>query len=367
MVVESVSVLGFRNLAACEVDLGPGVNLLWGSNGAGKTNLLEATYMALVGRSCRTRDDRETITFGESLSRTEATVADGGHRSTFLCSISRSEGRRHLVDGSAVTAQSAEQRPPVAVFMPDRLALIKGPPANRRNHLDGFCAALWPSRAETRKRYSRALAQRNALLGRIRAGIGSAATLDSWDAELGAAGVELIAHRAEAVGRLESAFATASTALGLAEDAAIAYRPRSEATDAATLAAELAERREGDIARGYTGWGPHHDELAIESGDRSLRRYGSQGQQRAALLALLFAERDALIADGRPAPLMLLDDVTSELDADRRRLLVEHLAAGGGQALLTATEPDHLPGSAERNEIAIRAGRPLGAAGEAAA
>ncbi len=109
-------------------------------------------------------------------------------------------------------------------------------------------------------------------------------------------------------------------------DASIAYRPRSEATDAETLAAELAERRDGDIARGYTGWGPHHDELAIESGGRSLRRYGSQGQQRAALLALLFAERDALIADGRPAPLMLLDDVTSELDADHRGLLVEHLA-----------------------------------------
>ena len=167
--------------------------------------------------------------------------------------------------------------------------------------------------------------------------------------------------------RLAPAFEAAASALGLAEDAAVAYRPRSEATEADGLAAELAERRDSDVARGYTGWGPHHDELAIESGGRSLRRYGSQGQQRAALLALLFAERDALIADGRPPPLMLLDDVTSELDADHRGLLVDHLAAGGGQALLTATEPDHLPGSAPRNEIAIRAGRPLGAAGEAAA
>jgi DNA replication and repair protein RecF len=364
--VESVSVLDFRNLANFEVGLGPGVNLLWGANGAGKTNLLEATYMALVGRSCRTRDDRETIAFGHGLSRVEATVDADGHRHTFLCSISRADGRRHLLDGAATGPQSADQRPPVAVFMPDRLALVKGPPANRRSHLDGFWTALWPSRAEVRKRYSRALAQRNALLGRIRAGAASAETLDAWDAELAAAGVKLIANRGEATGRLAPAFEAAATALGLAEDASIAYRPRSEATDAAQLVDELGERREGDIARGYTGWGPHHDELAIERGGRSLRRYGSQGQQRAALLALLFAERDALIADGRPTPLMLLDDVTSELDAEHRGLLVSHLADGGGQAIVTATEPDHLPDSGPRTEVAIRAGRPLGAAGEGA-
>ncbi len=151
--------------------------------------------------------------------------------------------------------------------------------------------------------------------------------------------------------------------------ATLRYRPRSEATHPAELAAELAERREGDIARGYTGWGPHHDELAIEADGRALRRYGSQGQQRTALLGLLFAERSVLLDDGRPAPLMLLDDVSSELDAGHRRLLVEHLAEGGGQALVTATEPDHLPAIGDRHEIAIRDGRPLGpaSAGERAA
>jgi DNA replication and repair protein RecF len=363
MRVESVSVLDFRNLANFEVRLGPGINLLWGANGAGKTNLLEATYMALVGRSCRTRDDRETIAFGQGLSRVEATVGDGAHHHRFLCSISRTDGRRHLVDGSAAGPESSDQRPPVAVFMPDRLALVKGPPANRRSHLDGFWTALWPSRSESRRRYSKALAQRNALLGRIRAGAGAADTLDAWDAELAAAGVELMSNRLEATARLAPAFEAAAAALGLARDAGLAYRPRSDATEPDELAAELAERRAGDLVRGYTGWGPHHDELAIESGGRSLRRYGSQGQQRAALLALLFAERDVLLADGRPPPLMLLDDVTSELDAEHRGLLVAHLAGGDGQAVVTATEPDHLPTSAPRTEIAIRSGRPLGEAG----
>ena len=256
MLVESVSVLDFRNLATCEVELGPGVNLLWGANGAGKTNLLEATYTALAGRSCRTRDDRETIAFGQSLSRAEATVEAGTQRRTFLCSISRKEGRRHLVDGTPAGPQSAEQRPALAVFMPDRLSLIKGPPANRRTHLDGFCAALWPARAEVRRRYSRSLAQRNALLGRIRAGAAGRSTLDAWDTELAAAGVELIANRAEAVALLAPAFEHASASLGLAGEATIAYRPRSDATDAAALATEIGEHREADIARGYTRLGP---------------------------------------------------------------------------------------------------------------
>jgi DNA replication and repair protein RecF len=360
MVVESVSALGLRNLAAGEIPLGPGVNLVWGPNGAGKTNVLETVYMALAGRSCRTRDDRETISFGGSLARAEAVVAAAGQRRTFMCSISRAEGRRHHVDAAAVGPEAASLRPPLAVFMPDRLAVVKGPPAGRRSHLDAFCAALWPARSETRRRYSRALAQRNALLGRIRAGRADPASLDTWDHELATAGVALGADRREAASLLAPAFEASAAGLGLAA-ASLSYRPRSEATEPGRLAAELAERHDADIARGYSGWGPHLDDLALEADGRSLRRYGSQGQQRTALLALLFAERRALLDDGRPPPLMLLDDVTSELDAERRALLVEHLSEGGGQALITATEPEQLPAAGDRHEIAIRAGRAVAA------
>jgi DNA replication and repair protein RecF len=359
MVVDAVSVLDLRNLVASELALGPGLNLLWGPNGAGKTNLLEATYMALAGRSCRTRDERETIAFGKPLARSQAMVADDGRRRAFLFSVSRSDGRRHLVDGAPATVESAAARPSLAVFMPDRLALVKGPPSGRRHHLDSFCAALWPARAQTRRRYSRALAQRNALLGRIRAGTGSRSSLDAWDLELAESGVRLIADRAQACERLAAAFESAARALGLAGEPVVRYRPRSEADDPARLVAELDERRESDLSRGYTGWGPHLDELALEAGGRSLRRYGSQGQQRTALLALLFAERGALVDAGLPPPLMLLDDVTSELDGDHRELLVELLAAGGGQALITATDCEQLPGSADRREIAVRDGRVL--------
>ncbi|HEX2468797.1 MAG TPA: DNA replication and repair protein RecF [Solirubrobacterales bacterium] len=359
MLVERLGVLGFRNLAEAELVLEPQVNLVWGPNGAGKTNVLEALYMALAGRSCRTASDRETIAFGEPLARAEAVVASGAERRSFQCAVSRADGRRHQVDGAAAGPEHLMLRPALAVFMPDRLVLVKGPPAARRAHLDRFCAALWPARVEGRRRYARALAQRNALIGRIRAGEAAEAGLDPWDAELGAAGVELMAVRAEAAERIAAPFATAAAELGLTGDAEVQYRPRSEAGDAAVLARELAERRESDLARGYTGHGPHLDELALRFNCRALRRYGSQGQQRVGLLALLFAEHEALVADGRPPPLMLLDDVTSELDPERRRLLCERLEAGRGQALITAATRESLPASTPRNEIALRDGRPI--------
>jgi DNA replication and repair protein RecF len=355
MRVDSLSVLGFRNLGALKVELTPGITLVWGPNGAGKTNLLEALYGALVGRSFRTRNDRETITFGEPLARAEAIVSDGAERRSFITSIVRDQGRHHRVDGVPARPEHSSMRPAIAVFLPDRLVLVKGPPAARRAHLDRFCAALWPARAESRRRYARALAQRNALLGRVRAGSAAPRSLDAWDIELASTAVELIAARAEAASLLAPGFASTAAALGLEGRPRLDYVPRSDARTAADLADELGERRSADLDRGHTVHGPHLDELALRLDDRPLRRYGSQGQQRVAVLALLFAEREALLGAGRPPPLMLLDDVTSELDRDRRRKLCARLENGGGQALLTATEPDQLP-ARQCSEIALRGG-----------
>jgi DNA replication and repair protein RecF len=151
--------------------------------------------------------------------------------------------------------------------------------------------------------------------------------------------------RAEAVGGLRAPFADLAARLGLPGTAELRYRPRSQAEDADGLAVELAERRTADLERGFTAHGPHRDELQLLLEGAALRSYGSQGQQRGALLALLFAERGLLAERRGRAPLMLLDDVMSELDAARRDLLAE-LLRSGGQAVITATEPEHVPGTA---------------------
>lgn len=341
MLVTVVEARPLRSLSEVRVELGDGIVSLVGPNGAGKTNLLEALYFALTGRSFRTSDRRELIPFGGSLARGEAVVRDtDGVEHRLLASVSRNEGRRHLLDGDpADPATLARHRPPVAVFSPDRLTLIKGPPGERRAHLDTYVAARRPSRAELRRRYGQALAQRNALIARLAAG-GHGGDLDAWDASLASAAAALVVARAEAVEELRAPFADAALELGLA-DATLAYAPRAPGTEA-EIRSGLLERREADLRLGRTSWGPHLDELKLELGGRSVRRYGSQGQQRASLLALLFAQREALLAAHRVAPLLLLDDVMSELDPGRRELLVERLA-GGGQALITAAAEDSVP------------------------
>jgi DNA replication and repair protein RecF len=346
VLVTAIEARPVRSLDCARVELQPGIVSVVGSNGTGKTNLVESLYFALTGRSFRTSDRRDLIPFGASLARAEATVRDDdGLERRLLASVSRSEGRRHLLDGSpADPATLARSRPPVAVFAPDRLSLVKGPPAERRAHLDGFAAARWPVRAELRKRYGQVLAQRNALLSRLSAGFGTAGELDVWDASLAQAAAPLVAARDEAVGELAPPFAIAAAELGLEGDTSLQYVPRA-AGSADEIRAGLEERREQDIRLGRATWGPHLDELKLDAAGRSLRRYGSQGQQRAALLALLFAEREVLLAARRVTPLLLLDDVMSELDPGRRERLVGRLG-DGGQALITAADEESLPAPA---------------------
>ncbi len=342
MLVVAIEARPLRSLDEVRIALGEGIVSLVGPNGAGKTNLLEALYFALTGRSFRTSDRRELIPFGGQLARAEAIVRDAdGIEHRLLAAVSRGEGRRHLLDGSpAEPADLARHRPPVAVFSPDRLSLVKGPPAERRAHLDSYVAARWPSRAGLRRRYGQVLAQRNALVARLAAG-GGGGDLGVWDAALAEAAAALTAARGEAVAELAPPFAAAADDLGLAGGGALEYAPRA-AGSAEEIEAGLGERREADLRLGRSSWGPHLDELKILAADKSLRRYGSQGQQRAALLALLFAQREALLGAHRVAPLLLLDDVMSELDPQRRERLVDRLERGG-QTLITAADEESVP------------------------
>ena len=365
MLVTRLNAGPFRSIERLEVELPAGVTSLVGPNGAGKTNTLEALYFALTGRSFRTADRRELIPHGTDLARAEVEVeTTEGARHELFAAVSRSEGRRHLLDESPVEpAAAARHRPRVAVFSPDLLALVKGPPAERRAHLDGLIGARWPSRADLRKRFGQALAQRNALVSRVAAGRNPPSDLDPWDAAIATAMAPLIAARAEIATELAAPFAEAAAELGLPGAAEFSYAPRAEG-DAEAIRAGLAERREGDIRLGRTSWGAHLDEFKLGLDGKALRRYGSQGQQRIALLALLSAERELLLRSTGTVPLLLLDDVMSELDPARRGRLIEHLGAGG-QTLITAADRDALPPAARESLFTLPLG--LAASSEEAA
>lgn len=353
MIVSRLSLRDFRTYDRVQVPLGPGLTVVHGRNGAGKTNLLEGLYFGCTARSCRTSNEREVLRFDQAAARIEVEGHDRDGDHTIAVGFQPGEDKRIKVDGVPVTRLlDAAVRPLVSVFLPERLELVKGPPALRRSHLDAVITALWPGRTANRTAYRQALVQRNALLARYKHGRGGREALAAWDLELARHGIALRDDRAQAVALLQDPFAEIAAELGLTGAAELRYRPRSKATTAAQLAAELAERVDSDLERGFTGHGPHRDDLALLRDGRELRVYGSQGEQRLSLLALLLAERDVLAAERGAPPLLLLDDVMSELDADRRALLVARITSAG-QSLVTTTDLAHVPGAEDASVVRL--------------
>jgi DNA replication and repair protein RecF len=327
----------FRSYDRVEVELPTGVTVVQGPVGAGKTNLLEALYVGCLGRSFRTSREQDLIRRGEAVARVVLTTAPEPHQ--LEAGIARGRPKVFRVDG--VTAQRApdvDTRPLVCVFAPDRLELVKGPAGVRRAHLDEVVGGLWPAARAARRSYAQALAQRNSLLTRVRAGVSTRDSLAGWNREVARHGIDLMHRRSETVGMLAPRFRAQGHALGLPDPAELSYRPRSKADSADGLERELEEHLASDLERGFTTHGPHRDELHLTAGGDELRRFGSQGQQRLGLLSLLLAEWELLRDErGRP-PVLLLDDVLSELDPQRRSDLLR-LVTAGGQTLITTADP----------------------------
>jgi len=307
-----------------------------GENGAGKTNLLEALHVGTQGFSPRSRNDAQLVRFGAGAARIELAGERGATRLEIELTLRPGEAKRARLNGASLRA--AEQlRSEVAtlVFTPDRLVVVKGGPAARRAYFDRVLGRLFPSRAGLPADYGAAVAQRNAALRRAAVGASTGEAIEPWTERTVALGTELVAARHETISMLEPAFAERAGELDLAggELRYDAEPPTVEALDA---------RLEQDLERGTTGLGPHLDDVGIFAGDRDLRRFGSQGEQRLAVLSLLLAEA-VLLTERAPAPpLLLLDDVLSELDERRRRALAERIA-GLGQTLITATGASALP------------------------
>jgi DNA replication and repair protein RecF len=321
--------------------------LVVGPNGAGKTNLLESLHVGTQGFSFRTRRESSAIRFEAPAARvslTGRTSHDVGF--TVTVTVTRAGEKQVSLNGAPVQGQEVLRRElPTLAFTPDRLAVVKGPPAVRRAYLDRAIGRLLPARSSVPAEYGQALAQRNAALRRIRSGVSPPAVLDPWNETLVTLGRELDEAREAAIAALAPLFAGVASNLGL-EDAAVAYMPAGLTADL------LAERLERDLERGTTGAGPHLRDLALTAGGLDLRTFGSQGQQRLGLLALLLAESRAIAALRGEPPLLLLDDVLSELDDRRRAALVAGIP-GDYQVVVTATSDRALPAEGRRPDQTI--------------
>jgi DNA replication and repair protein RecF len=307
-----------------------------GDNGAGKTNLLESVHVAGQGFSPRTRSDADVIRFGNTAARTAISGGENGLRFRSEVTLRAGEGKRAVLNGAPLrAAEQLRNKLRMLVFTPDRLAVVKGGPSVRRAYFDRVLGRLARAQAALPAEYGAALAQRNAALRRVAAGLSSAEAVSPWTERVAALGERLCEARTKTVELLGGSFRERAAELGLA-DTRLDYvgEPPSRAA--------LDERLERDLRRGWTGLGPHLHDFAVVVGGRDLRAFGSQGEQRTAVLSLLLAECDASIQQRGSPPLLLLDDVLSELDGRRRRVLADRLTTSG-QSLVTATVTGALP------------------------
>ena len=318
------------------MNLESGLVLVVGPNGAGKTNLLESLHVGTQGFSPRTRADAQLVRFGERAGRIALYGRRGESDVQLEVTLELGESKRAKVNGAPLRA--AEQlRSEVAtlVFTPDRLAVVKAGPAVRRAYFDRALGRLAPTRAQLSTEYAAAVAQRNASLRRVSGGYSSRQALAPWTEQVATLGRALVDARNEVIAALAPGFAERAGELGLPA-ARMTYEGEPPTVES------LEARLDRDLERGSTGLGPHRDDIVLTSASRDLRSFGSQGEQRLTVLALLLAEAE-LIAERRGyAPLLLLDDVLSELDPSRRLVLAERVQEAG-QTLVTATQASSLP------------------------
>jgi DNA replication and repair protein RecF len=347
----TINLLDFRGYPSLDVDFGPGPHLIWGPNAAGKTSLLEAMVLLAWGRSHRTSADGELVRWGTDLARVEGRVgSDTLEVAVVRAGASGSAGRKRIrVNGLGRRAAGLAGLLRVVVFAPEEMLLIAGSPSLRRAVIDQLATSGSPAYADALATYGRSLQQRNGLLRAIREEGASRDELRFWDGTFLDSGAIIVAERRRLLEVLAGPLAAAHAEIA-PEESAVARLTLGYATNAPPLPGEsardalarrLTETAEKEVWNGSTLVGPHRDDLVFELAGRDLASFASRGQQRTAILALKLAELDVLTAlDGR-SPLLLLDDVFSELDPERRSHLVRRIAALP-QAFITTTTLDDL-------------------------
>ena len=383
MYLEQLSLTDFRSYAQVDLGLEPGVTVLVGSNGIGKTNLMEAVgYLATLS-SHRVSSDAPLLRFGTDRAMIRAKLVRGGQTTVLELEINGGRANRARINRSnPVRARDILGICQTVLFAPEDLALVKGDPSNRRRFLDELLVSLIPRHAATRSDYDRVLKQRNALLKSGRAGkftAGHEATLDVWDQHMARAGAALLHARLELVERLQPHLKNAYAQLtDGSKEAGAVYRStlqgvldddgeasgggpadgpgaQSDAVEDLRLLSveDLTDRyvrafaasRRRELERGISLVGPHRDELELVLGQAPAKGYASHGETWSMCLALRLASYYVMLDDARTggsAPILILDDVFAELDVQRRRKLAA-IVSGAEQVLVTAAVEDDIP------------------------
>lgn len=344
MKILSLSLENFRNYTECNLTFSDGINVLCGKNGAGKTNILESVYLMSLFTSPRTTKDKEMIKFGCPYARVRMTIERKFRRHTLAMQIEQNGKKKVLVDGIPVR-RAAELIGILGVvfFSPDEMKLVKDTPAERRRFLDVGLSQQQKTYFIALSRYNKVLKQKNNLLKEAFKNSSSDDILSVWDAQLAEYGALIVAKRREYVRELNAQASVFHDRIsGGKEKLELGYETPLTAQSAEELKAELAEKllaaREKDKQLGFCTVGPHRDDIMIQINGLDGRKFASQGQQRTIALAMKLGEVGLYEKESGEKPVLLLDDVLSELDEERRATLVR--LTEGAQTFITCTEYD---------------------------
>ena len=345
MRMKRLSLRDFRGYGNVTLTPPEGVTMLVGENGAGKTNLLEAVHLCCVGRSHRTSQDKEMIRKGQETAAVQLTVEKNDGRHEVGIRLFENARRRKIVYVNGKTASKLGElmgHATCVIFSPEDLSLVKEGPQVRRRFLDMLLSQEQKSYFYALQTYMNALKQRNALLKQ-----GDTRQLPAWDEQLATAAGPVVRLRRTACQQLHQKAQNHYRFIGGREEEIFAMAYRGPLADSDQISEDmlkgLHDTRDEDIRRQITSFGPHRDEIELTLSGELLKAFGSQGQMRTAALSMKLAAFDSLEAVQGEPPLLLLDDVLSELDPDRRRRLIARI--GRAQALLTCTDPSDYIGA----------------------
>ena len=349
MEIRRIALNGFRNYEFASAEFAPGINVISGENAQGKTNLLEAVYMLTGGRSFRTRFDRELIGFDFSAGEILADVYARGREQTVKIILKRGQRKQILQNGVKKTATELSGDFAAVLFCPDDLNIIRSGAAERRKLMDLAIAQLRPNYGALLSEYHRLHEQKTSILRDWREKPSLLDTLDDFSNQMSRVSAKIIRYRAAYARRLEAAAQPIHEDFaGGRETLSMEYKTVSTVTDPLASEREIyyeicehqERHREAELESGQCLTGCHKDDLIIDLNGQSARAFASQGQTRTAALSLKLAERDIFSEEFGEPPVLMLDDVLSELDQRRQEFVLNRI--GGGQTLITCCETEQI-------------------------
>lgn len=355
MFVKKLKLEGFRNYENETFTFSPGTNIIYGNNAQGKTNALEAVYLFSIGKSFRTQQDRELIRFHEEQTKISVLFENNIRENEIELVLRRDRKKQIKINGVPIQKMGELIGLfTVVLFSPDELNLTKGSPHARRRFLDIAVSQMRPKYYHILRRYNKVLEQRNNLIKKLKFAQDDSLkeTMAVWNEKLSDYGMTVITYRKKFVESLQ-AFSKKIHHEISGENFEIRYKTSFETKE--QFLKKLNDSLYKEIEQGFTLYGPHRDDLDIETDGKDIKTYGSQGQHRSAVLALKLAQADMIYEDTGEYPVLLLDDIMSELDGDRRAYLAAKIK--NKQVIITCTDIDDLPENDTSKSLKIHNGR----------